>query len=70
MEVLNVVTKDGFNNYLETQLLKFHRNYDFDAEMMIDKSMPNSSLALMETFVLERPTQEDVYYYAKYIMLS
>jgi hypothetical protein len=70
MEVLNVVTKDGFNNYLETQLLKFHRNYDFDAETMIDKSIHNSSLALMETFVKERPTQEDIYYYAKYIMLS
>lgn len=38
--------------------------------MMIDKSMPNSSLALIDTFVHERPTQEDIYYYAKYIMLS
>lgn len=70
MEILNVTTKEGFNNYIETQLLKFHPNYDFDVEEMLDKDMCNSSLALMETFVSERPTQEEIYYYAKYIVLS
>jgi len=70
MEILNVTTKEGFNSYIETQLLKFHPNYDFDWEEMIDKSMCNSSLALMEEFVHQRPIQEEIYYYVKYIVMS
>jgi len=64
------MTEQGLNNYLEIQMLKCHQNYDFESESMIDRFMPNSSLALVETFVRERPTQEEIYYYAKYIVIS
>ena len=70
MEILNVTTKEGFNSYLEMQLLKFHPNYNFDTEGMIENWMCKSSLALVDTFVKERPTQDEIYYYAKYIVLS
>lgn len=70
MEIMNVTTKEGFNSYLETQLLKFHPNYSFEEGKMVNKSMQNSSLALVDTFVSERPTQEEIYYYAKYIVLA
>lgn len=70
MEIMNVTTKEGFNSYLETQLLKFHQNYDIETEQMVEKGICTSSLALVDTFVKERPTQEEIYYYAKYIVLS
>lgn len=70
MEIFNVTTKEGFNSYIETQMLKFHPNYDFDLEQMVDKDMCKSSLALVDTFVRERPLQEEIYYYSKYIVIS
>ena len=70
LKVLNKLTERGYNNYLETQLLKCHQNYDFNTESMKDPSMPTSSLALLDYFVKERPDQDEIYYYAKYIVFS
>jgi hypothetical protein len=39
IEIMNVTTKEGFNSYIETQMLKFHPNYDFDLEQMVDKEI-------------------------------
>ena len=69
IEIMNVTTKEGFSSYIETQMLKFHPNYDFDLEQMVDKDLWRSSIFLVDTFVNERPTQEEIYYYAKYIVL-
>jgi len=69
-KILNKMTEKGLKNNLETQLLKCHQNYSFDTESMLDLSMPTSSLALKEMYVSEKPTQEEIYYYSKYIVLS
>ena len=69
IEIMNVTTNEGFNSYIETQMLKFHPNYDFDLEQMVDKDLWKSSISLVDTFVVQRPTQEEIYYYAKYIVL-
>jgi len=34
-EVLDMTTKAGFSGYLETQMLKFHPNYDFETNQMM-----------------------------------
>ena len=35
-EVLDLTSKQGFSGYIETQMLKFHPNYDFNTEQMND----------------------------------
>lgn len=37
-EILDMTSKQGFNGYIETQMLKYHPNYDFDTGIMNDDS--------------------------------
>ena len=70
-EVLDMSTKQGFNGYIETQMLKFHPNYNFETEQMSDTTgMCQSSHSLASLFDDEMPHEDEVYYYSKYVVLS
>lgn len=58
--MLNVTTKEGFKNYIETQLLKFHPNYDLEKEEMTKKDVVYSSQELVESFEKAHPTKEEI----------
>jgi hypothetical protein len=60
MEMLNVTTKEGFKNYIETQLLKFHSNYNLEKEEMMKKNVVYSSHGLVESFEKNQPTKEEI----------
>lgn len=69
-EILDVTTKQGFNGYIESQMLKFHPNYDFAQDMMMDSETCSSSFELAKFFEDECPHQDEIYYYSKYVVLS
>lgn len=69
-EVLDMTSKVGFSGYIETQMLKYHPNYDFDLDMMTGDLEWNSSFELAKHFKDEWPHLDEIYYYTKYVVIS
>ena len=68
-EMLDITTKQGFNGFVETQMLKFHPNYDFVQDKMVNSDF-NSSFELARYFEDECPHIDEIYYYSKYVVIS
>lgn len=45
-------------------------NYDFDTQSLINLDLPKYSLGYVKYFEEQAPTQDEIYYYAKYVVLS
>ena len=59
--------KETYRDYVETQMYLFHFNFDFDLDSMIlDQNGDIPSFPFMEY----KPTEEEIYYYCKYVLLS
>ena len=69
-EVLDMTSKVGFNGYLETQMLKYHPNFDFESGIMLGEEEWNSSFELAKYFDDECPHLDEIYYYTKYVVLQ
>lgn len=66
-ELVDVSTKDGMQRYLAGQMMFFHFNFDFETDKMLTDAEGNVPEFMFET---HRPSEEDVYYYSKYVVLS
>ena len=66
-ELVDVSTKDGMQRYLAGQMMFFHFNFDFESDKMLTDEEGKVPEFMFET---HRPSEEDVYYYAKYVVLS
>lgn len=65
--LLDAKNKDAFKDYVETQMFLFHFNFDFDTDsMVLDENGDIPSFP----FVEYKPTEEEVYYYCKYVVLA
>lgn len=59
--------KNAFKDYIETQMYLFHFNFDFDMDSMhLDENGDIPSFPFLEY----KPTEEEVYYYCKYVVLA
>jgi len=59
--------KDTFKDYIETQMFLFHFNFDFESDgMILDENGDIPSFPFLEY----KPTEEEVYYYCKYVVLA
>lgn len=66
-ESQEVVQIDDRKDYIETQMYQFHFNFDFDIDsMLLDENGDIPSFPFMEY----KPTEEEVYYYCKYVLLA
>lgn len=70
IDILNKTSKFEFNSYIESEMLKFHPNFDFEIMEMVDMDMPKHSLGLVQYYSSEVPTHEEVYYFTKYVVHS
>lgn len=64
---VDVSSKEGIQRYLSHQMMYFHFNYDFESDTMMTDENDNIPEFLFET---HRPTEEEVYYYTKYVVIS
>lgn len=51
-------------------MLKYHPNYDFESDQMLGDDIYQSSYELAQMFHDECPHPDEIYYYAKYVVLS
>lgn len=51
-------------------MLKFHPNYSFEHDYMQGEEYCNSSFELARFYDDERPHIDEIYYYAKYVVIS
>ena len=66
-EVLLDDRKETYRDYVETQMYLFHFNFDFDLDSMIlDQNGDIPSFPFMDY----KPTEEEIYYYCKYVLLA
>ena len=64
---LEVSSKEGVQKYLSHQMMLFHFNYDFETDTIMTDE--NGSIPEFP-FEEYRPTEDEVYYYIKYVVLS
>ena len=64
---LDPKSKETFKDYIEAQMYLFHFNFNFEIDgMMLDENSDIPSFP----FLQYKPTEEEVYYYWKYVVLA